>query len=246
MENYNNTNDNYALVNWVTTYFLYNIAKCDLTLYFNLSISTNIADDCIKYDKTLKPNPNNEYAGLVILPCDPKGKIQVLISENSCDPQTILHELTHMYDFVLFSIYFCNENLHKVKQHEYYQTLVDWSEFHAKLIDIPYSYLLLDIAHNVPEDKYFSYLSNQIQTYLYQYCTKKFINKQNVDIKDILWYLGELAVCNLYDKNNTYNIPENIIHDYGQWILQLYTLFFQCQSFDDFANNVEAFRTLLQ
>ena len=246
METYNKNDGNVATINYVTIFFMNNISHYDLTPYFNIVISSNVIDDYIKYDKPHKHNPDFEYDGLTILPCNPQGKIQILISENSCIPITTLHELTHMYDFVSFSNRFCNGELHNVKQHKYYQVLVYWSEFHAKLVDIPYCQKIIDTFKNVSDDKILYDFTSQINSFYYPGYTKKFLDKQNVGIKDIMWYLGELVVCNLYDKNNTYYLPESIISVCSPQILQLYDLVSHCLTFDDFANNVEAFRILLQ
>lgn len=77
-------------------------------------------------------------------------------------PDIILHELAHMYDFILFASYFCRNKLYKVKNHKYYQTFVYWSEFHVKQIDIPYAQLFLDICNNIPEEKLLSDFKSKI------------------------------------------------------------------------------------
>lgn len=227
----------------ITNFFMNNISSCNLKPYFNICVSENIVKDCMKYDKTINLNPDTKYAGLVILPSEVGNKIQILISQNSCTPDTILHELTHMYDFVNFSNYFCKGELHKVKEHKYYQTFIYWSEFHAKLIDIPYFSFLL--GFNKTKDEIINEFTNNVKSFYYPEYTKKFLNKQNIGMTDIMWYLGELTVCKLYDQNNVYDIPENIIHTYGQRISELYNLLFHCLTFEDFVKNIQCFHDLV-
>lgn len=228
----------------LSIFFMNYVAKCDLTPYFNINISNNIVEDYTLFDNTYKPSINKNYAGLTILPHKHKGKIQILISEKYCTPDIVLHELTHMYDFVLFSYYFCKGNLYKVRKHKYYQTLIYWSEFHVKQVDIPYLHLLLDICGNIPKEKWLLDFKKQIKTFFYPEYNKKFANKSNPQIRDIMWYFGEIVVCNLYDENNTYNIPQEILADYDLKFLNLYTTVINCITFDDFVTNVNELYSL--
>lgn len=222
-------------------FFTHYVIKCDLTSYFEIDITDNILVDYLFFTKSKKPIVGNECAGTTIPPYKRNGKIQILISQNYCTPDVILHELAHMYDFVLFSRYFCNNKLHKVLKHKYFQTFVYWTEFHVKQIDIPYLHLLLDMYNNVSKEKYLLNFKSQIKTFYYPKYNEKFLSKVNIEIRDVMWYLGELLVCNIYDENNTYSISQEILNIYGSEIIELYNLTNKCSTFEDYVINAEEF-----
>lgn len=225
----------------LSIFFMKNIVGKDLTSYFKINVSDNLFEDAIKFDKKLVLKSDGNYAGLTILPCKSKEKIQILISENACTHDVILHELTHMYDFVLFSLYFCKSKLHKVKKHKYHQTFIYWSEFHAKQIEIPYTQLLSDVYNNIPQEELLLNFKNKISSFYFQGYNEKFLNKKTPNIHDIMWYLGELFVCNFYDTNTTYTIPQKIIDAYGTEITDLYDLLLKCSTFESYICHVEEF-----
>jgi len=232
------------MIDFVTTFFMNNIAGVDLTKYFNINISTNITTDYFLYDENYKLKVDDSISGLTMLPDRTDKKIQILISENACTPAIILHELTHMYDFILFAKEFCNGEILEIKNNKYYQTVIFWSEFHVKQIDIPYLQLFLDEINNIPKEQYLCDFKKQIKIFFYPEYTKKFLNKSNPRMRDIMWYLGEMVVCNLYDDENTYNIPEDIITIYGEKILELYQTLSNCLTFPQFAENIEVVHNL--
>lgn len=227
------------ILNNIVTLFIEYIAHCDLTPYFNINISNNITDDLSEYEKKCIPNENSNYAGLTILPYKEHEKIQILISENACTVDVVLHELTHMHDFILFSKYFCDNKLYRIREHKYFQTLIYWSEFHVKQIDIPYLHLFIDLYNNIPNDKLLYDFTSQIKTFFYKEYTKKLLSKTNLTIRDIMWYLGELYVCNLYDKNNTYSISQEMIDIYGIKIIELNNLLVKAPDFQSFVIYIE-------
>lgn len=237
MDTYNFDKQNF--INNLVMFFMNNISKCDLTPYFNISLSHNISKDYKKYDSDIILKDDSDCDGITILPSKKNKKIQILISEESCLSSVILHELTHMYDFVSFSKQFCDDMLYRVKKHKHYQTLIYWSEFHVKQIDIPYVHLIVDKYLNVPDDRLMDNFKKQIKTFYYEEYTKKLLNKENVAIRDIMWYLGEIYVCNQYDENNTYLIPQNVINIYGNKIVELYNLLTKTPNFEYFQKYVE-------
>lgn len=228
-------------VNEIVELFMNHISKCDLTSYFEINVSDNIEEDYTKFDNTCRPSADNNYAGFTILPNSPQEKIQILISENLYAPDVVLHELTHMYDFVLFSHYFCKDKLYEIKSNKYYQILIYWSEFHVKQVDIPYTHLLIDAYSNTSKENLLHHFKSQIKTFYYPKYNSKFLNKTNPIIRDIMWYLGELYVCNTYDENNTYSISQDILNIYGSEIIKLNNLVLKCPTFLDFASNIEEF-----
>lgn len=233
-----------STINNIVSFFIHYVTKYDITPFVNINISNNIMEDCQLFDKNAKGKTGIEYAGITILPNRRKDKIQILVSESVFTPDVLLHELTHAYDFILFSHHFCKSKLHKVKSHKYYQTFIYWSEFHVKQIDIPYLHLLLDICRNTPKEKWLLDFKKQIKTFFYPEYNKKFANNLNPQMRDIMWYFGEIVVCNLYDENNTYSIPQEILTSYEFKFLKLYTTVINCITFDDFVANVNELYSL--
>lgn len=233
------------LLNNISEFFMNYVSRRDLTPYFDINVSNDLANDYSLFDKNYKVQSKSEdFAGMTILPERVDGKIQILISNNYCTPDYILHELGHMYDFVLFSEKFYDGGFSKVKNNKYYQTLIYWSEFHVKQIDIPYTHLLLDLFNKTPEDKILNDFISQIKTFNYpEYC-KKFYNKKEPQIRDYMWFFGELVVCNLYDNKNTYSIPSYIVNKYGVSLEVFYQEVSKYLSFEDFVNNIENFHHL--
>lgn len=232
---------------WIQTipkFFENNIALRNLDLYFDIHLSKNITHDILSLDSSFKIQNESELAGINILPSKDHQKIQVIISEQECGIDVILHELTHMFDMVLFSEQFCNGKLYEIKNHKYYQTFIYWSEFHVKQIDIPYTQLLLEIYSNIPKESWLVNFKKQIKTFFYPEYNKKFANKLNPRMRDVMWYFGEIVVCNLYDENNTYIIPQEILVKYESKFLELYTAFINCISFNDFVANVSELHRL--
>lgn len=234
-----------AIINMVVQFFMNYVVKYDLKSYFKIYISNNMVEDYALFDKKYTPKSKN-YAGLTILPDNKKNVIQILISEKSCTPDVILHELAHMYDFILFASYFCKNKLYKVKCHKYYQTFIYWSEFHVKQIDIPYLQMLFDIYKKLPREKWMLDFKNNIKSFYFPEYTNKYLGKKNPTIKEIMWYFGEVFVCNLYDENNTYNIPQEIIEKSEFDICLLYQMFEYCSNFKTFAENIKIFYKYFQ
>lgn len=179
-----------AILNNICFFFMNYVSKQNLTPYFNINISDDIARDYSLFDKEYNIQSKKEgFAGLTILPNYSNEKIQVLISSDNFTPDVVLHELCHMYDYVLFSRSFCHNDLSSVKINKYYQSLVYWSEFHVKQIDIPYTHLLLDLFNNTPDDNILIDFISQIKTFNYpEYC-KKFYDKKEPQIRDYMWFL---------------------------------------------------------
>ena len=61
---------------------------------------------------------------------------------------------------------------------------------------------------------------------------------------DLMYYLGEIAVCNLYDKDNQYFIHQSVIDKYPN-IVELSEMATKCLTFDQFAQNIDAFHNLI-
>lgn len=231
------------VLNVYQSFFIQDILKCDidLSIFYDLNISNDIANDYCLFDNLPNPSITN-IAGITIPPSTDNQKIQILISENedaSKYPPIIFHELTHMHDMLLFAKTFCNNNLHEIKINKYSQTFINWSEFHAKSMDNISVQIFIDKMKNVPEKNILEEFSSQIKTFYYPEYTKKLQNKTDAAIRDIMYYFGELAVCNIYDKNNTYPVPSFILSEYGDTYNEIYNILFDCLDFNGFVKNHE-------
>lgn len=236
--------DNNDLLKFVIDFYMSNISKYNFLPYFNAVITNDIMYDYKKYkhDKLL----SIEVAGLAILPENQNEKITILFSKNDLSLDIILHELTHAYDFMEFSKIYCNSKLHEVEKHHLFQTFVYWSEFHVKLYDIPYSYILFNSLKNNTNNVIYDFAKDIASIYYHKF-TEKFINKipYKICLRDIMWYLGEIVVCNLYDVNNEYNIDSNIISEYP-FVTTLYDVLKNCLDIQAFCYQSEVLNSFFE
>lgn len=227
------------LIDRVCDFFMNYISKCDLTPYFEIHISTDIVKDCIAIDTSIDFELTNNYAGMTILPYNSAEKIQILISDKNCTPDNIIHELMHMYDIILFSRHFCENKLYEVRNHKYYLTFIYWSEFHVKQVEIPYMFVFLSIINETTVDKELLDFKKNIKGFYYPKYNQKLIKKDKPAVRDIMWYLGELYVCKVYDSDNEYYISQEVLEVFGYKISELYDIVMRCLDFDGYIDNAE-------
>lgn len=233
-----------SILKYCTDYYLKLRNIQNFKNYFDIYISNNILDDynTIKHTNVLS---DNDYSGLTIPPCNDSDKIIILISENNISPDFIFHELCHMEDMVLFAYKFCNNYLQKIQKHKSYQLFIYWTEFHATLITIPNSILFVEIINYTVEQSYIV-LCDMIRNRLYN----KFLNDiidipvTDIKMKNIMWYLAKIIVCNLYDNTNSYNISSIIIARYP-FIIDLYNCMKTMLTFDGFVYNLYRLEELI-
>lgn len=231
-------------LNKVTYFFVKNFNAEFMLDYFDINVSNDIYHDYLQFDNALCLE-GVECAGITIPPQNTNTKIQILISDKHFFPDTIFHELAHTYDFIKFSQKFCGDNLKLIQQNKYYFTLVNWSEFHAKLIEIPYSQIFVNMLNNISAEDTLNYYRSNISTFYYQEYNKKLLEKTKISLRDVMWYIGEITLCNLCDIDKSYNIPQKIINRCGTIMIDLYNLLYQCLDFESFANNIILFQFLL-
>lgn len=227
-----------------TDFFMNHIVKRNYMKYFNIYVS----DDIITDTKVLCPTINTEgltnIAGINLLPYETKGKITVLISHHSNTPDTIIHELGHMMDFVDFSKKFCNNNLSLIRHNSYYNSFVYWSEFHVKQIDIPSMQIISGKCGDQTPEEALKYFKTNISSFFYDKYAKKLLNKTNISLHNLMWYLGEILVCNLYDNENQYFIHQSVIDKYPN-IVELFEMVTKCLTFDQLVDNIDSFHNLI-
>lgn len=229
--------DDNKLLKFITDYFMIHIAKTNLTDYFNIYFTNDICNDLT----AISPNVKISIAmdGVTILPTSKEKLITVLINENvsiEFQIQYILHELCHVYDYILFADKYCNGNIFEIRNNKYMKILTTWSEFHVQLFIIPYYYEIIDFLCNTRSE-----LSSDIRSFFYDAFNERFLTKDkhnDIATIDIMYYLGQIAMCNQFDPNHHYSVDERIILKYP-YIQILNNSLTKCLTFDTFCANLE-------
>lgn len=214
-----------------TTFFYLNkIAKPYLHKFFNIYFSDNIAEDIKQYNNGRTSDIPTD--GVTILPTSSEGLITIFIDKNTpieVQPQTIFHELCHMHDLLTFAKKYCNGSPYLIRTNKFLSTLRNWSEFHAQFISLPYFYSYLSFLNLVKNDKrdFDKEFRNLIGTYYYDKFNENFLNKEEICDFDIMYYLGEIAMCNQNDPSTFYLIDNRIIEQYP-FIEDLYLILNEC------------------
>lgn len=224
---------------YVVDFYWKNIAQYDYHNCVDILISDDIMVDYKLYKN--KPLTKN-IAGITLLPIAHDENITIIISEDEIQKIIyLIHELTHACDIIEFSNFYCKSKLYNVESHYLYQTFVYWSEFHVKLFDIIYTHIIAYLPkYNTIKGAYTDFV-NQIPTLYYPTITKKILNKINnndVNIRDIMYYLGELTTCNSHDPDNTYILNDIVVAKYPL-VESLYKCLSNAQNFSTFVEHVE-------
>lgn len=216
-------------------FFIKYVSKYNITPYFDISLSEKIKEDAEIVNKCKITSIDN-FEGITIAPFEKNEKLHVLISSNTVSPIEItIHELVHVYDFILFAKHFCNDELYQIRKHRLFKYFGFWSEFHAKTIDIPCAYFIQDLLNNVPESQRFLSFKSDIRVKKYKRYNQELLESNQTHIRDLMYYLGELHNCNTYDKENNYPIPQEIKNIYGaEQIDELNNILSICSTFEEF------------
>lgn len=219
-------------------FFAKYVSKCDITQYFDISISEDIKSDAENLNRSKMINLD-DFDGVTIIPFEKNEKIHVLISSNTdCPIETTLHELVHVYDFMLFGKNFCNSELYQIRKHHSFKYFSFWSEFHAKTIEIPCAYFMQDILNKTPENQILLSLKTDIKEKNYEHYNQKLLENTQANIRDLMYYLGELHNCNTYDNENNYPIPQEIKNRYGaEQVEELNDILSTCSTFEEFLHH---------
>ena len=221
-------------INKTIDIFVQYISHINLSDYFDIFITDDICNDFKLFDHKCKTT--TDIGGVTILPTRRNDIIHILINNSSFitgDAYTIiLHELAHVYDFVQFASYYCNNKLYKIRKHKYYKSFILWSEFHVKQVDFMFPAMISYALQGLTETQITQEFAKDIETIYYNVCTQKYINKSDISIKDTMWYLGELYICNLYG-NHIYSIPQDVINK-CDFISYLYKILIDCPNFEEY------------
>lgn len=226
------------LLRFVTDFYLAQISKPELINFFDIYYSDNIQEDIKKYNKGSGINVLAD--GVTILPSSKDEVIIILINEEApkeIHPQYIIHELCHMYDFILFANKYCHKKIQRIRKNKYFSIFKCWSEFHVQLYIMPYYYAMLACLSEGKND-YTETFKKEIEKFYYEKYNEKLLNKDEVTIVDIMYYLGEIAMCNQNDKNKYYKIDERVLEKYP-FIDNLYSILEKCLTFESFCCNLK-------
>ena len=211
---------------------------------FKIQITSDIENDYKKYaryDKT--PTVNNNYNAIVIPPiCNDdfiillnNNKIQI---RNLMDylkaKQIIIHELTHMDDFIEYSEILNSNNYLEFLKIEKHGHFTLWSEFHAKSMDSKYLYYGI-MGEETPENK--NKLSNVINNSFQNRINMLYTDCTSTDAYYKCYYLmrflGELVVYQEISPIffNNRNLKEWFKE--SKWIYDLYILLINHKSLKD-------------
>lgn len=229
--------ENNKLLKNITDFYLLQTGNLNLQEKFNIYISNNIMKDIRKFNKWRTSKILCD--GATILPTSKNKKITILINDSISDiikPQCIIHELCHMNDYVLFSNKYCEGSTFELRNNMYLSTVKAWSEFHVQLYVFPYYFCYFTYCDNT-KNLYQDFIS-KIKTFYYNEFTKRFIAKQDKRLIDILYYLGQIVMCNLNDNETHYLIPDSIIDSYPI-IEELLPILERCLTFDMFCENID-------
>ncbi len=212
----------------------------DFSEEFDVFSTNNIVHD---YSSFTQEDPINiaNSAGTVILPEKEGKRIVVLFQSGEWNPAIVAHELCHVYDFLMFASYYCNNQMYKVKNHVLYETYILWSEFHAKLYEI----IDAQYAGSADMTNPFAEFRKDAQTFYYPRYIENFNNKQYLTLHDFMWHFAEIAACNLLDDDNEYDISSDLKREeYNGFYDKMYNLLFNMVTFQDFVNHAEEFQNL--
>lgn len=218
-----------------------NVEYVDNVYNRRLELALNDKD---KKDVTHNKEFIENVNGTIVMPMDNKDIFYILISnkvlkDNYIFIGTVIHELTHIYDYIDFAKTFCNNNFREIDNHSLSQPFYFWTEFNARRYG--YLYLRETILSNVEmnEDEQINHIKiieypmhyKNLQADLQKYKESKDERKY---IYDIIQFMGRIYVWEKSFPNELKIdnlVPDYLISVYGKKILNLY---FTLKSMIDF------------
>lgn len=212
--------------------------------------SDNIPKDAkIFSEHVIVPDNLEKLYGVYIEPNIKSSVTTILIKYNAFNETgapfagTLMHELTHASDFEKFNLEYCNGNWINIRKHKYYSAMCFWSEYHAKVIEIIHSKILLSIL------RYEGYIYNpdfikremlNYQLPRYNYEIVDLIDNNEATLDSIFQYCGRLYVCKMYDSNlNLTNIiPQQVFNAFPD-IIELYNWLNPIQTYYDVSSKLD-------
>lgn len=92
----------------------------------------------------------NNVTGKFVIPNPPDGKYYILLSKSIQNTdeyfETFFHELTHLYDYKMFSERYCNGEDEKIVEDKNWLEFYFWSEYRAKQVGYEFYYDHLEMC----------------------------------------------------------------------------------------------------
>lgn len=218
--------------------------------------SDNIPKDIkIFSDDIIAPNDLNKLYGGYIEPNIKSSIPIILIKYNAFNEDgspfagTILHELTHASDFEQFNLEYCNGNWLYLRKHRYYSAMCQWSEYHAKIIEIAHVRILISILY---PDKYtynLEFIKNEMinyQLHRYNQEVTKLIDDNDATLDTIFQYCGRLYMCKTYKHQlNIKDVIPKQVYEVFPDIISLYNWLEPLQTYSDISSHLDELTSLL-
>lgn len=228
-----------------TDFYVHFLSHSHILEKFNIFYTNDIMKDIAHFNDG--HNSSILCDGVTIVPTSEGEKLTILMNQDApieFQAQYIFHELSHVNDFVLFANKYCNGDLFYIRENKYFSTLKYWSEFHVQLYTMPYNHLYLrelrdkncydEFIKRIPI--YYDEFGKQIPDY-YAQSNNIFFQREEIKLLDIMYYIGKIVMCNLYDNNVNYSIHKKISDTYP-FIDSLKQILSKCLDFESFCKHI--------
>ena len=229
--------------------FVDDLFKRRLELSTNMIDKTNVISQR-DFIKTLN--------GTIVLPLDFKmHKSYILVSNNVINEtyqfiSTIIHELTHLYDFYNFQIYNHINDTCDIENSRLFREFYFWTEFHAKRNGYQYyrkTYLKLN-NNNTNIQEQIKHIQDTECPFQIKILTEELIKYQNnpsIFIYNIIQFLGRFSVWNdLFPKYfNKNTMPNELLEAFDNRLLKLYEWLYCNTNFEIVKNKLDELTPLI-
>lgn len=213
-----------------------------------------------KSDVTISKDFIKSLNGTMVLPQTKDGTYYILISKyilnNTYFIGTIVHELTHIYDFMDFASEFCCDDFEAVEHHELFNTFYYWTEFNSRRKGY-YYYRQIQFALQslkLSDEEQIDHILNTELKVHYDSLLKN-LREYSVDnnsqkyIYNLIQFLGRFSVWeDLFPeriKAREY-LPDYLLNAYGNKILELYELLCSIDNFSKAKGKLEQFKNTIE
>lgn len=191
-------------------YFCKDVLKFNEFKYENIYFTNDILEDVLLFDEE-KCNIPKDTQGITCFNNN-VNKVKILLSmKPEMDVfsyiQTMFHELTHVYDYILFANYYGNKD---VKEHSLYMTCSWYSEFHAYSLDEYYAIKFADVYNDT---NHFSSFFTEYENTLLSFHQKCLNHDGSIDAYEVMRLLGHIyAIDNFH---NVQRISDSYIYQFA-------------------------------
>lgn len=215
VENHQYTNDEFNYIaNFVSFILASNFFNIDFSSKVNIS-QTNDVQQIIKQYRNVSicSDTDIDVKGITITPSTPTGKQHVYIQTKDIAIPTVIevliHELTHVYDNILFANEYTGGDTSIIAKHQLEDTWSNYSEFHAYAFATIYMPFIADMYYSTNNK---AIAIETILTHLFEVieCLKNQTDLVWTPYK-IFQLFGELFVIDTYCK---YEIEQSCIYTY--------------------------------